>query len=179
MESFPGVGISTDTADPNQMRRQPSKISEPIISRRQRMRMVLDGVLFGVCIMLGYIVSWLYLVDIRGMAAFSSEVMALSGTVAFAVTLISPQIYIFALRAGSIKEKFTRKNLLLKAFFVITIAMVIGIIYVPALNEIFKTQPITDMVLILCIVVLSCVTTLVRLLLGNAGFSEVEPGSAE
>lgn len=179
MESFPGVGISTDSADPDQMRRRPSMISEPIISRRQRMRMVLDGVLFGVCIMLGYIISWVYLVDIRGMTAFSPEVVALSGTVAFAVTLISPQIYIFALRAGSIKEKFTRKNLLLKAFFLITIVMVIGIIYVPALNAIFKTQPITDVVLILCIVVLSCMTTLVRLLLGNAVFNEAEPGSAQ
>jgi len=170
MESFPGVGISTDTADPDQMRQRPSKISEPIISRQQRIRMIIDGILFGVCIMLGYILTWLYLVNVLGMEPFSKTVMTLSGTVAFAVTLLSPQVYIFALRAGTIKEKFTRKNLLLKAFFVITFVMVIVIIYVPGVNTVFGTQPITEPILLLLILVLSCVTTVVRLLLRNKGF---------
>jgi len=174
MESFPGVGISTDTADPDQMRQRPSAMNEPIISRRQRTRMIIDGVLFGVCILLGYVLSWLYLVNVLGMPAFTPEVEALCGTVAFAVTLISPQVYIFALRAGSVREKFTRKNLLLKAFFVITIVMVIVIIYVPGVNTVFGTRPVTEPVLLLFIVVFSLVTTVVRLVLGNKGF-ESEP----
>ena len=142
------------------------------------MRMIVDGVLFGICIMLAYILTWIYLVQIRGMTPFSETVIALSGTVAFAVTLISPQIYIFALRAGSIKEKFTRKNLLLKSFFVITIVMVIAIIYIPALNAIFKTQPITDLVLLSILIGLSCITTIVRLILGNKGFDDNTPATS-
>ncbi len=136
------------------------------------MRMILDGVLFGICIMLGYIVAWEYLTLVLGMEPFSKTVVALSGTVAFAITLVSPQVYIFSLRAGTIREKFTRKNLLLKAFFVITILMVIAIIYVPSLNVIFGTLPLTNLVLIGIVVVLSLVTTIVRLLLGNKEFNE-------
>lgn len=169
MESFPSVGVSTDTADPDQMKRRPSMIKEPIISRRQRMRMIMDGILFGVCIMLGYILTWWYLVRIQGLPD-DATVKALAGTVAFAVTLVSPQVYIFSLRAGTIKEKFTRKNLLLKVFFVITLVMVVAILYVPALNTIFGTLPITDWVLGVLVVVLSSVTTVMRLLLGNKGF---------
>jgi P-type Ca2+ transporter type 2C len=173
MESFPSVGVSTDTADPDQMKRRPSMLNEPIITRRQRMRMVMDGIIFGLCIMLGYILTWYYLVRIQGLPD-DATVKALAGTVAFTVTLVSPQIYIFSLRAGTIKEKFTRKNLLLKVFFVITIVMVIAILYVPALNAIFGTLPITDWVLGGLIIGLSLVTTVVRLVLGNKGFeSEV------
>src|SRR4030042_5122521 len=57
MESFPGVGISTDPSDRNIMKRKPSKLSDPIITRKQRIMMIIDGIIFGLCIVAGHILS--------------------------------------------------------------------------------------------------------------------------
>jgi Ca2+-transporting ATPase len=54
MESFPSIGVSTDSADKDIMKRKPSKMSEPIISRKHRMIMIVDGIIFGLCIAAGY-----------------------------------------------------------------------------------------------------------------------------
>ncbi|MDH7507075.1 MAG: cation-transporting P-type ATPase, partial [Candidatus Thermoplasmatota archaeon] len=151
MESFPSVGISTDSADKNIMKQKPSKLSEPIINKKQRFIMIFDGIIFGLCIAAGYVLTF---------AFTKSENM--SRTVSFVITLLSPQIYIFILREGNIFEKFKRKNLLLKGFFLFTIIMIIGIIYIPALNTLFKTTPIYDLHIWAIIIFFSCLTTIVR-----------------
>jgi len=156
MESLPAVGISTDSADKGIMKRKPSKLSEPIISRKQRAVMIIDGIIFGLCIAAGYILAYRHT---------GSEIIA--GTVSFAITLISPQIYVFILREGKLKEKFSRRNLLLKAFFVCTIIMIIGIIYIPALNALFTTTPIFDLYVWGIIILFSILTTLVRAIFGE------------
>ena len=63
METFPGVGVSTDSADKDIMKRNPSKLSEPIISRKQRLIMILDGIVFGLSIAARYILSFHYMMD--------------------------------------------------------------------------------------------------------------------
>jgi Ca2+-transporting ATPase len=156
MESLPAVGISTDSADKDIMKRKPSKLSEPIINRKQRVTMIIDGILFGLSIAAGYILTYRYT---------GSEIMA--GTVSFAITLLSPQIYVFILREGKLKEKFFRRNHLLKAFFVCTIVMILGIIYIPALNALFTTTPIFDLYVGGIVILFSVLTTLVRAILGE------------
>jgi len=151
MESFPGIGISTDSADKNIMKHKPSKLSEPIISKRQRIMMIIDGIIFGLSIAAGYIITYRYT---------NSE--AVAGTVSFAITLLSPQSYVFILREGDLIDKFKRKNLLLKTIFGCTILMILGIIYIPALNIIFKTTPIYDLYIWAIIIIFSCLTTIFR-----------------
>ena len=141
MESFPSIGVSTDSADKDIMRRNPSKRSEPIISRKHRFIMILDGIIFGLSIAAGYILSFEYL-KVQGVGVDQAGLMA--GTVAFAITLLSPQIYVFILREGNILEKFKRKNVLLKLFFILTVLMILAIIYIPGLNTLFTTAPILD-----------------------------------
>ena len=63
METFPGVGVSTDSADKDIMKRNPSKLSEPIISRKQRVIMIVDGIVFGLSIAAGYILSFHYMLE--------------------------------------------------------------------------------------------------------------------
>lgn len=164
MESFPGVGISTDPADKNIMKRKPSKLSEPIINRTQRVMMIIDGIIFGLSIAAGYILAYNYMIN---HGAVEKDAQIIAGTVSFAITLISPQIYVFILREGSLTEKFKRQNLLLKSFFVFTLLMIIAIIYVPSLNTIFTTGPITDIYLLGLIVVFSLLTTAFRALFGD------------
>jgi len=156
MESFPGVGISTDSADKNIMKRKPSKLSEPIINRKQRIIMIIDGIIFGLSIAAGYILTYKYT---------GSEILA--RTVSFAITLLSPQIYVFILREGNVFEKFKRKNLLLKAIFVCTLLMILGIIYIPALNTLFTTTPIYDLYIWVIIIFFSLLTTIIRAIFGE------------
>lgn len=164
MESFPGVGISTDSADKNIMKRGPSKLSEPIISRSQRFMMVLDGFIFGLSIAASYILSYNYML---GRSATASDAGILAGTVSFAVTLLSPQIYVFILREGSLVEKFSRRNVMLKSFFVFTFLMILAIIYLPGVNEVFTTAPLYDIYLLGLLVVFSLLTTAFRALFGD------------
>jgi len=167
MESFPSIGVSTDSADKDIMKRNPSKMSEPIISKKQRFIMILDGIMFGMSIALGYILSFHYLIG-QGTAEPQAKLMA--GTVSFAITLLSPQIYVFILREGNFIEKFKRRNMLLKSFFVITFLMILAIIYLPGLNALFTTAPIFDPVVWVIILGFSVLTTIVRALLGEQIF---------
>jgi Ca2+-transporting ATPase len=167
MESFPGVGVSTDSADKNIMKRNPSKLSEPIISRRQRVMMVVDGIVFGLSIAAGYILSYNYMMSHGAMV---NDAKVLAGTVSFAITLLSPQIYVFILREGNLLEKFKRRNLLLKSFFVFTFLMILAIIYLPALNTLFTTTPFFDPIIWCLILGFSFLTTALRALLGNNFF---------
>jgi uncharacterized membrane protein (DUF485 family) len=67
-------------------------------------------------------------------------------------------------------EKFKRKNLLLKSFFVITMLMILAIIYVPGLNTLFTTAPVLDPVIWGIIIGFSLLTTVVRGVLGERLF---------
>ena len=167
MESFPSIGVSTDSADKDIMKRHPSKLSEPLISRKHRMIMILDGIIFGLAIAGAYILSFEYLAA-QGDGLEQAGVIA--GTVAFSVTLLSPQIYVFILREGSFIEKFRRKNVLLKSFFVLTILMILAILYLPWLNTIFRTAPVFDPILWGIILGFSLLTTVFRALLGDRRF---------
>ena len=154
MEAFPAIGISTDTASPDIMKRKPSKLSEPIFNRNERIQMVTDGIIFGIVISLGYII-------IKTLTG--SNELAITGS--FLITLLSPQIYVFMLREGNIAQKFKAPNKLLKSFLIFTIIMIILVTYVPYLNSIFKTTPILDIKIWLIVIVFSFLTSISRLLL--------------
>jgi len=171
MESLPAVGISTDSADKDIMKRKPAKLSEPIINRKQRTVMIIDGIIFGLSIAAGYILAYNYMIS-NGISIDEAKVIA--GTVSFAITLLSPQIYVFILREGKLVEKFYRRNLLLKAFFICTIVMILGIIYIPALNTLFTTTPIFDLYIWAIIIMFSVLTTLIRAIFGENIFLKLK-----
>jgi magnesium-transporting ATPase (P-type) len=167
MESFPGVAVSTDSADKDIMKRNPSKLSEPIISKKQRMMMIIDGIVFGLSIAAGYILTYHYVI---GQGSTIEQAQLMAGTVSFAITLFSPQIYVFILREGNLFEKFKRRNLMLKSFFVFTFLMILAIIYLPAFNTLFTTTPVFDPVIWGLILVFSFLTTAFRALFGEHVF---------
>jgi Ca2+-transporting ATPase len=154
MESLPAVGISTDSSSPDIMKQKPSKLSEPIINHGDRTQMILDGIIFGLAISLSYITIYLL-----------TKNYILAGTGSFAVTLLSPQIYVFMLREGGLVQKFKAPNKLLKGFLLLTILMILGIMYIPALNVLFKTTPIYDAKIWIIIIGFSLVTSIFRLVL--------------
>ncbi|MCJ7571205.1 MAG: cation-translocating P-type ATPase [Candidatus Thermoplasmatota archaeon] len=164
MESLPAVGISTDSADKDIMKRKPSKLSEPIINRKQRAVMIIDGIIFGLSIAAGYILAYNYMLS---KSVPIEEAKVIAGTVSFAITLLSPQIYVFILREGKLVEKFYRRNRLLKTFFIFTLVMIIGIIYIPALNTLFTTTQILDLYIWGIIILFSVLTTFIRAIFGE------------
>jgi P-type Ca2+ transporter type 2C len=155
MESVPGVALSTDPATPNIMKNKPSKITEPILFLKDKMNLLLDGVVFGLCISFGFF----YIDKMTGD-------LALARTVSFLITLISPQIYIFVLREGRFIKKITSPNKMLKSFTLLMFIMIAAIIYIPAFNIFFITKPIYDIKIWLLIIGLSLVSSILRLLLG-------------
>ena len=154
METAPGVGLSTDPSSEGIMKKKPVKLSEPILSAKDRVVMIVDGILFGLCITAGFLIGY----HITG-----DRIM--SQTIAFLITLISPQIYVFILREGRFIKKFSTPNKLLKFFSLFMAIMIIAIIYIPGLNVIFGTKPIFEMNLWLLVLGFSVLTSLFRLVL--------------
>lgn len=154
MESLPSVGISTDPSDDRIMKRKPSKQVEKIITPGERRIMILDGIIFGLVITAGFAA----LFHVSG----GNNDVARTG--AFIITLLSPQIYAFVLRDGSLIERFTMPNKLLKSFFLITLLMIGAIIFVPHLQMIFNTTAVTAPEQWGIIAVFSIITPLIRLI---------------
>ncbi|MDR1997936.1 MAG: cation-transporting P-type ATPase [Candidatus Margulisbacteria bacterium] len=154
MESLPSVAISTDGAGPEIMRRKPSGLSEPLINKQERQKMFLDGIIFGLMIVLGFLAAWL----VSGGAAAQAQ------TAAFIIALLSPQLYAFVLRDGSALRKFTAPNFMLKLFFVLNLALTWAIVYVPALNILFGTEPLENYYALWAVLICSLFTPVFRLL---------------
>jgi P-type Ca2+ transporter type 2C len=155
METAPGIGLSIDPATDEIMRNKPAKITEPILFWKDRFHMILDGIIFGVCITLGFLIAYKFTND-----------KTMAQTVAFLITLISPQIYVFILREGKFIKKFKAPNKLLKFFSLFMAIMILCIVYIPVLNVIFNTEPIFDWKVWIMILVLSIFTSFFRLIAG-------------
>jgi len=153
METAPGVGLTTDRSSDEVMKRKPFKLDVPILSIRDRVHMIIDGIIFGILITVGYLFAY-----------YTTGDQVVAQTVSFAVTLLSPQIYVFILRDGGIIRKFTAPNLLLKSFTVFMLVTIALIIFVPALNLIFNTKPIYDPLIWGMIAGLSIFTSIFRLI---------------
>ncbi len=133
MESLPGIGISMDKADEKVMKKKPDWASKTFIKGRERLHILFDGIIFGLSIILGYIITYNLTRDEK-----------ISNTIAFVITLLAPQIYIFALRGGKFIERFLKPNFLLKASTLLMLVIIIAIVYLKPFNLVFKTVPILD-----------------------------------
>jgi len=155
MESLPSVGISVDPPQPEIMKKKPSKISEPIFNRKERLNMIVDGLVFGLAIAAGFII----------VSYMTNNDYYMAVTSAFVITLISPQLYIFVLREGNLKQKIKTPNPLLKLFLFLTLIMIIGLVYLHPLNMVFNTKPIDNPLIWVIIILLSVLTSSFRLLI--------------
>ncbi|MGC8764873.1 MAG: cation-translocating P-type ATPase [Brevinematia bacterium] len=140
MESLPGISISMDTPTEEIMKGKSDRLSTGFLKGIERIRILLDGLVFGAGIILGYILAYNFSHDEK-----------ISNTVAFVITLLAPQLYIFTLRAGNFVEKFLRPNLLLKLSTLLMIAIILMIVYLKPFNIVFGTVPLLDVKYLLAI----------------------------
>ncbi|MFA5927696.1 MAG: cation-transporting P-type ATPase [Candidatus Margulisiibacteriota bacterium] len=151
-ESLPSVGLAIDPAADDIMKRQPVKLSEPLIVLQERLKMFLDGFIFGLMIMLAYLSAY-----------FLSGSKEVAVSASFVVTLLSPQLYAFALRDGSLWQKIAAPNMLLKVFFAFSIFLIMLMLYSKGFNFIFNTVPIYDLKVWGAILLFSVVTPWLRI----------------
>ncbi|MFA5879097.1 MAG: HAD-IC family P-type ATPase, partial [Candidatus Margulisiibacteriota bacterium] len=154
MEAFPAVAISIDPSNKSIMKKPPVKLDAPIFFLKERLTLIIDGIIFGLAITFGYI----FVIQ-------QTANVDLARTTAFMITLISPQLYIFILREGNFWQKLTNPNKLLKSCLFITIFSSLLIVYIPILNTIFKTAPILNPKIWGLILLLSLATSIIRLLI--------------
>ncbi|HOF01124.1 MAG TPA: cation-transporting P-type ATPase [Spirochaetota bacterium] len=154
METAPGVGLSIDPSNDAIMKKKPLINEKSVLKISDRINMIIDGLIFGIAITAGYLIG----------LKISNDDLVMAQTIAFLITLISPQIYVFIMRDGKFLGKFTAPNKLLK-LFTLAMAIMIGlIIYIPGLNTVFGVKPIFDYKIWLIIAGLSVITSLIRLI---------------
>ena len=156
MESLPSIALSIEPASAEIMKQSPVKLSEPIIQKQDRKQMIIDGFLFGFSIALGYMLT----------KQFTGE-HVVAQTAAFIITLLSPQLYAFAIREGNLWQKLTRPNPLLHGFFLLTLIMMWAIVYVPWFNIAFGTAPIGNYFVMWTVLGLSLTTPVLRIILSK------------
>ena len=153
MESIPGVALSTDPATDDIMKKKPAKNKEPILFLKDKLNLLIDGIIFGLAITAGFF-----------MVNKMTNDLALAQTTSFLITLISPQIYIFILREGRFIKKFVSPNFMLKSFSVVMFLMILAIVYVPGFNIFFMTKPIYDIKIWIIIIGFSLIASIFRLI---------------
>ncbi|MBP7553660.1 MAG: cation-transporting P-type ATPase, partial [Spirochaetes bacterium] len=154
METAPGVGLSIDPSNDAIMKKKPLINEKSVLKISDRINMIIDGIIFGIAITAGYLI---------GLKITNNDIV-MAQTIAFLITLISPQIYVFIMRDGKFFGKFTAPNKLLKLFSLAMAIMIGLIIYIPGLNTVFGVKPIFDYKIWLMIAGLSVITSAIRLI---------------
>lgn len=154
METAPGVGLSIDPSNDAIMKKKPLINEKSVLKMSDRINMIVDGIIFGIAITAGYLI---------GLKITNNDIV-MAQTIAFMITLISPQIYVFIMRDGKFFGKFTAPNKLLKLFSLAMAIMIGLIIYIPGLNTVFGVKPIFDYKIWLMIAGLSVITSALRLI---------------
>ncbi len=165
METLPGVGITTDPSTPETMKLQPEKLTAPIIRPKERMGMMVDGLIFGLSITMGYFLVYTINGGVLG-ASPLAEAARHANTASFLISLIAPQISIFTLRDGNILQRFMRPNGLLKGFTLFMFAMIALIVFLPPFQVLFNTYPLSNPVEWGIIATMSFIPAVMRLITG-------------
>jgi Ca2+-transporting ATPase len=138
-DGLPGLALAVEPAERGIMRRPPRPPGESIFARGLGIHVLWAGLLIG-ALSIGT-QSW-------AIAAGSAHWQ----TMVFTVLTFAQLCHVMAIRSDreSLFRQGLRSNLPLLGAVVLTCALQMAVIYVPALNGIFKTQPLTGGELALC-----------------------------
>jgi Ca2+-transporting ATPase len=166
-DGLPGLALSREKAERNIMNRPPRPPDESIFAHGMWQHMVWVGLLMaGVCLTTQ---AWVYH---SGSGHWQ--------TMVFTVLTLSQLGHVLAIRSerGSVFGIGLFSNRLLTAAVLLTFALQLATIYLPALNPIFKTQPLTMGELAACLALSSIVFVAVELEKGlvRRGLLFREPG---
>ncbi|WP_071459391.1 calcium-translocating P-type ATPase, SERCA-type [Bacillus massilinigeriensis] len=132
-DGLPAMALGLDQPEDNVMKRGPRKSKEGVFSRGLGWKVVSRGFLIGLMTLIAFIIVY----------RRNPNELVYAQTVAFATLVLAQLIHVFDCRSE--KSVFSRnpfENKYLVWAVISSLIMVLGVIYIPALQPIFHTVPI-------------------------------------
>ncbi|WP_424765869.1 calcium-translocating P-type ATPase, SERCA-type [Paenibacillus sp. sgz302251] len=135
-DGLPAMALGVDQAEKDLMQQKPRSAKESIFSRRLGWKIISRGILIGVCTLGAF---WLTLHEAPG----SADQLVKAQTVAFATLVMAQLIHVFDCRSSrSIFHRNPLQNKYLVFAVISSLLLMLGVLYIEALQPIFKTVPI-------------------------------------
>ncbi|WP_336772591.1 calcium-translocating P-type ATPase, SERCA-type [Paenibacillus sp. MMO-58] len=136
-DGLPAMALGVDQAEKDLMQQKPRSAKESVFARRLGWKIISRGVLIGVCTLGAF---WITLKLAPGTA---SEQLTKAQTVAFATLVLAQLIHVFDCRSSrSIFHRNLFQNRYLVLAVLSSLILMIGVLYIPMLQPIFKTVPL-------------------------------------
>jgi Ca2+-transporting ATPase len=134
-DSLPALALGVEPAEPGGMERPPRPRSEGVITRRIASIMVMQGTIIGLLTLAAFLIEYLVI----GGGVDKARVIA------FSTTIFAQNVHAFNVRSNkySLFQIGVFSNPWLVVSFVVVILSGLAVIYVPFLQPIFKTMPLT------------------------------------
>ncbi|MFC4778366.1 calcium-translocating P-type ATPase, SERCA-type [Paenibacillus sp. GCM10023252] len=135
-DGLPAMALGVDQAEKDLMQQKPRSAKENIFARRLGWKIISRGILIGVCTLGAF---WVTLRTAPG----SSEQLLRAQTVAFATLVMAQLIHVFDCRSSrSIFHRNPLQNKYLVLAVLSSLLLMLGVLYIEALQPIFKTVPL-------------------------------------
>ncbi|MBW7460779.1 HAD-IC family P-type ATPase, partial [Paenibacillus sepulcri] len=135
-DGLPAMALGVDQAEKDLMQHKPRSAKENIFARRMGWKIISRGILIGVCTLAAF---WITLNKDPGSASNLVEAQ----TVAFATLVMAQLIHVFDCRSSrSIFHRNIFQNKYLLLAVLSSVLLMLGVLYIEALQPIFKTVPL-------------------------------------
>lgn len=134
-DGLPAMALGVDTAESDLMTQKPRPAKENIFARRLGWKIISRGVLIGVCTLAAF---WIVL---KTGHPDSAATLTKAQTVAFATLVMAQLIHVFDCRSSrSIFHRNMLENRYLVVAVLSSLLLMLGVLYIEALQPIFKTM---------------------------------------
>jgi Ca2+-transporting ATPase len=134
-DGLPALALGVDPVDPNIMKRRPRPPDEPVVTRERAMLMLAQGAFIAACSLIAF--SFVYFVE--------DETLERARTAAFVVLACSQLFHSYNCRSQTESlfklGVFTNNKLLLATG--ISFVLQMAVVYIPPLQTVFKTEPLS------------------------------------
>lgn len=132
-DGLPAMALGVDQSEGDLMQHKPRKAKESIFARRLGWKILSRGVLIGLCTLAAF---WLVLRDNPG----DADNLTRAQTVAFSTLVMAQLIHVFDCRSSrSIFHRNILENRYLVVAVLSSVILMLGVVYIEALQPIFKT----------------------------------------
>ncbi|MCU6708963.1 calcium-translocating P-type ATPase, SERCA-type [Paenibacillus sp. J5C_2022] len=135
-DGLPAMALGVDQAEKDLMQQKPRPAKENIFARRLGWKIISRGILIGICTLGAF---WITLKEGAG----DAESLTRAQTVAFTTLVMAQLIHVFDCRSSrSIFHRNPLQNKYLVLAVLSSLLLMLGVIYIEAMQPIFKTVPI-------------------------------------
>ncbi|WP_042160120.1 calcium-translocating P-type ATPase, SERCA-type [Paenibacillus gorillae] len=134
-DGLPAMALGVDQAEKDLMQQKPRSAKESIFARRLGWKIISRGLLIGICTLGAF---WITLREAPG-----AQQLVKAQTVSFATLVLAQLIHVFDCRSSrSIFHRNPFQNKYLVLAVLSSLLLMLGVVYIEALQPIFKTVPL-------------------------------------